>query len=322
MSKAIFVLIVAAQVAATNQLLQSQAQRHSNTATQESARDTHPAQATIAASPAPKIQQESAEEEAKRQDESDTNWWMVRLTAVLAFIGALQTLVFGWQARRLKQTIDKMDEVAEGQTRDMEASIGQATRAAAAMEGVATAMAGVANSMAINVEQLKITVGTNREIADRQKLISELQSRAYMVSAFLGVVPQDAIPDYRFEVRTQILNFGNTPAYHVRHAVAADVLPFPLPLQFTFPLPEMGESESVIGPHQNRIVSGIAAKRYPPIEVDQILKGFGQRLYMWGRVVYEDAFKIERFTEFSFSVVLLSNGNFMSYDTNRHNNSN
>ena len=76
---------------------------------------------------------------------------MVGLTAVIAAIGIVQAAVFGIQARRLRQTIEKMDKIAADQTRDVRDSIAQATRAAAAMEGIA-------NSMAKNVESVNETV--------------------------------------------------------------------------------------------------------------------------------------------------------------------
>jgi hypothetical protein len=82
--------------------------------------------------PTPKTKEETAQEQQTRQDQSDANWWMVKLTGVIGMIGLLQLWVFGRQARRLKETILKMEEIAKGQTDDMRASIGEATRAATA----------------------------------------------------------------------------------------------------------------------------------------------------------------------------------------------
>jgi hypothetical protein len=63
------------------------------------------------------------------------------LTLALVVIGAMQTGVFFEQARRLRETIDKMDEVSRGQTADMAKSIAEAARAANAMNDVAAAAA-------------------------------------------------------------------------------------------------------------------------------------------------------------------------------------
>lgn len=43
---------------------------------------------------------------------SDANWWMVGLTSIYCLVAALQLIVFGIQAKRLGQTIRKMDEIA------------------------------------------------------------------------------------------------------------------------------------------------------------------------------------------------------------------
>jgi hypothetical protein len=268
--------------------------------------------------PTPKTAEEAAEDQAKRDDESSANWWMVRLTGLIAIIGLIQAWVFWKQAGRLKETIDKMDEIAQGQTNDMQDSITQASRAAVAMEGVA-------NSMAENVENLKVTVGINREIADRQKLVTELQSRAYLSVQFYGVVPQNTATGVRFEPRVSVVNLGNTPAYNVVFRTAADVLPLPLPEDFAFPLPAPlpNRSVSTIGPRLNKILHAVVPKIYPDVEVEQLKGGVGQRIYMWGEVLYRDAFNIDRYVRFSHSFFWLEDGKtVMSSDTARHNDAN
>lgn len=268
--------------------------------------------------PAPKTEAEAAEEKAERDDISAANWWMVRLTGLLGLIGTIQAVVFWIQARRLRQTIKKMDEIASGQTADMRDSIAAAARSAVAMEGVA-------QSMAINVEAVKQSVATTREIADRQKLVTELQSRAYISVAFYGMVPQDTAAGTRFEPRMQMINNGNTPAYDVTFRAAADVLPQPVPNDFTFPLPDVlpSRSVSVIGPRLTKIIPAVVPKIYPDVEVEQLKKGAGQRIHMWGVVNYKDAFGIDRFVKFSHSFFWLSDGkSVMSSDTARHNDAN
>jgi len=186
-------------------------------------------------------------------------------------------------------------------------------------------MENVARAMAENVENLKITVGINREIADRQKIVTELQSRAYLSVIFNGIVPQDGATGIRFQPSVMLLNNGNTPAYKVVFRTATDVLPHPLPNDFGFPLPDVlpHRSISVIGPRLHKIMSAVVPKIYPDVEVEQIKMGIGQRLHMWGHVTYEDAFGIERFVKFSFSFYYLADGkSSMSMDTAHHNDSN
>lgn len=240
---------------------------------------------------------------------------MVRLTGAIVFIGVIQTIVFGLQAYRLKQTIEKMDEIAGRQTRDVQASVAEATRAASAMEGVSI-------SMATNVESVRESVGINREIADRQKLITELQSRAYLTMLFEGMVPQNPSIGIRFEPRIRIENRGNTPARDIRFSVVADVLPFPLRDDFTFPLPtNLAGHSSVIGPGLHKIISAVVPKLYTETEASQISIGVGQRIATWGIVRYRDAFNIERSVRFGFTHYVLGQNQWMSMDTTRHNES-
>ncbi len=304
--------------------LQRQTQAHPSTTQQQSDRNERaaaPAPIIVQVLPAKKTQHEAAEEKAERQDQSDANWWLVRLTAVLACIGVLQTVVFGWQARRLKQTIDKMDEIATGQTGDMQASIGQATRAAAAMEGVANAMADVAAFMATNVEQLKITVATNKQIADRQKLVSELQLRAYINAVIGAGIFQDRTKNLKFEGRVLLVNEGPTPAHKAKHI--CDVGIFPVPLANGFEFPKMGTAaagENMIGPRQNRSLSAVLDYFVADDAVEAIKSGNGQGLYVWGNITYEDAFGQERKTDFCHLLTWLPNGNVWGYYTPNRNN--
>lgn len=263
--------------------------------------------------PTPKTDQETANDKAKGLDQSSADWWMVRLTGAIVFLGCIQTIVFGVQARRLKQTIDKMDEISTQQTNDVQESIAQATRASKAMEDIA-------ESMAVSVESVKETVGINREIADRQKLITELQSRAYLTILFEGMVPQNVATGIRFEPRMRVVNRGNTPADNIRFATCADVLPFPLPDDFAFPLPTAPSSRSSsIGPGIHKIIRAVVPELYPEAEAVQIASGVGRRITAWGIVQYTDAFNVERSCKFGFTHFLLGDSQWMSEDTTTHN---
>jgi hypothetical protein len=244
---------------------------------------------------------------------------MVCLTAALVGVGllqfavfVLQLFVFGKQAKRLRETIDKMDEVAAGQTADTARVIAESARSAVAMEGVAA-------SMAENVENVKESVEISREIADRQKQITELQSRPFLAVTFLGVVPQDPKTGIRFEPRMTLINLGNTPAYNVKFCTSADVLPFPLPSDFAFPLPPPNRTSSFIAPRLTKILAAVVPKIYSVVEAKQIAGGAGQRIFMWGYVTYDDAFGIGRFLRFGLGYYMLSDGNWMGTDTIQHN---
>jgi hypothetical protein len=63
--------------------------------------------------PAPKAQKESAENTKEADNKTSTDWWMVWLTGILAFVAFLQLIVFGLHGRRLRQTIDKIKELGK-----------------------------------------------------------------------------------------------------------------------------------------------------------------------------------------------------------------
>jgi hypothetical protein len=62
--------------------------------------------------PTPESQTEATKRANEQQDQSSSNWWLVRATVLLAVIGLMQLGVFGLQARRLRQTVEKMDDTA------------------------------------------------------------------------------------------------------------------------------------------------------------------------------------------------------------------
>jgi hypothetical protein len=228
-------------------------------------------------------------------------------------IVALFTVVLAFSTILLWLHTKRLAEGADDQSAQMTASVAEAGKSAAAMRDVATAMA-------TNVERLKESLIVQREMVDRQKQVTELQSRAYISIEFVGVVPQDPKTKIRFEPRVNLVNLGNTPAYNVRFAATADVLPFPLPPDFKFPLSKP-IGGSFIGPRMKKICARVVPKLYPAIEADQIRTGVGQRVFAWGRAEYEDAFGITRFTIWGMSFYWLNDGSVMSTDTLSHNNS-
>lgn len=277
--------------------------------------------------PIRKTDEEIAQETKDRADTSSANWSMVKLTGIIGLIGLLQLVVFGLQARRLRQTIDKMEEIAKGQTADMRASIGEATRAASAMEGVA-------QSLEVSTASNAASVSISREIADRQKLVTELGSRAYLSVVFNAAAYQDA--DHRFEGQIVVGNRGNTPAYDVTVKATVGIVQSPIPDDFEFPLTDRDLSGSVsfIAPGLSKMITRAFRDRVAEADVAGIKSGAGPRCFaMWGIVDYKDAFNEPRFVKFAFSMSWLDwapgkgkdkDGNVlppqsMSYDTARHN---
>ena len=79
-------------------------------------------------------QHKSAEESDKGDNKDAADWWLVVLTGGLVFVGLLQAYVFWIQAGRLRQTIEKMDEIDKRQATKVDKSI-QAAEAAAIATG-------------------------------------------------------------------------------------------------------------------------------------------------------------------------------------------
>jgi hypothetical protein len=266
--------------------------------------------------------------------------WMDRLnwvfTGALVLIGgggvyaAVRTLkAIEKQANLMEKQATEARESAAQQMRDVQASIAEATRSSKAMEGIA-------ESMASNVESVRESVGISREIADTQKLVTELQSRPYLSAAFNTAIFQDG--NHVFEVQALLRNHGNTPAYDVTFRAVAQIVPIPLPEDFAFSLPNdaAGASSSLMAPGMTKLLTRRVSSRVPDDQIDSIKLGDPPRgLAMWGLVKYRDAFMKNRQLRFAFTVTWLpwvkgmemdKDGNIrpeqiFSHDTTHHNDS-
>lgn len=257
--------------------------------------------------PTPKTEQESAQEKQSRQDQSSANWWMVKLTGIIMLIAALQTFVFGLQARRLRQTVEKMDEIARSQTEDMKASIAQATRSAAAMEKVAADIAVSSKAATESVETLKQRTAQ--------------QMRAYITVVIGNAVYQNRANGLRFQVMPVVLNAGATPAYKLSYSMRADILPHTLPQDYQLPPLPQPVGESILGPHQQIILveGSIVDGFVPDQDVDAIMHLTGERaLFAWGVIIYEDIFGQQHQTEFCHRMQWIPSGVFGIYTPGRN----
>ena len=191
----------------------------------------------------------------------------------------------------------------------MKESIHEAARAATAMQHVADA---VASSAKASNESLAVFKDANAR-----------QMRAYLTVGLGGVINQDKTNNYRLEVRMTLLNTGNTPAYKIRSTTRIDVLPLPLPKDFALPTaPLQNGAGGVLGPHQNFILTGVADHFYSDEDINEIQFGAKKQLYVFGTVTYEDAFGIQRLTNFCQRIAWLKGGNFLSFNTADYNDAN
>jgi hypothetical protein len=193
---------------------------------------------------------------------------------VVALIGLLQLVVFGYQAYKLKQTVESAAE----ESKAMERHIGEAARSANAMEQIAT------------------TIETGNKAIMRAYLTTTVGSAVFQE-------PRPELGDLKFAARPNLVNTGNTTARKVRIRKTAAIVPHPVPQDFAFPLPdESNEGDATLGAHLSYIVTSVVAEVVPYAEVADIKQGLGRCLCTWGVVTYEDIFGDQHTTKFAQTI--------------------
>jgi hypothetical protein len=257
-------------------------------ATTTDQRGTQDSPIVVKVLPSPKTPEETAQEKKDRDAKAANDGNLVILTGVLAFVGFCQLLVYGYQAKKLRETVESAGEQAEA----MERHIGEAARSANAMEEIATRIQ--EGNRAILRAYLTVTTGA----------ISLFQERR-----------EPGQPDLKFETRPNLTNTGNTAARNVNIRIAADILPLPIPNTFQFPLPEEGEIKNagVVGAHQTSVLAGTVKDFVPDGEVGTIKEGRTKALCTWGIVTYEDIFGVKHQTKFGQIITWNPNGTTVGY---------
>jgi hypothetical protein len=229
--------------------------------------------------------QESEDRRQRKANDRATiqfNKWLVGIGVLQLVVFVLQLSVFGYQALKLRQTVD----AAAQQSRDMRESITEATRSANAMEKSAEAVTKTSQAASQSV----VRIGQ--------------QMRAYLSSRINGGIFQDRAANLRFGVTPMVINTGLTPAHKVGYSAKAAVLPFPLEAGHVFP--PLDPPRSVFGllaPQQNFIMDAFVDGDYfDDVEAENIKRGNGKRVYIWGTITYEDVFGDKRYTNFCQSI--------------------
>jgi hypothetical protein len=270
--------------------LTSQQQKNKPAQPQQAAtadrRSTKDSPIVVTVLPTPKTQDETDREAEDRKNKTTNDRNLVDLTGVLAAIGFLQLLVFGYQAYKLGQTVESAGEQSEA----MERHIAEASRSATAMEKIVTTIE-----------------------AGNQAVM-----RAYLTVIIGSPIYQERRPgqsDLKFEGRPHLVNTGNTQARKVRIRINAEIVANPIPKNFNYPLPPFdGEvGFTTVGAHQSAIMGGIVSGFVPDVEVAAIKEGAGKCLCVWGLVTYEDIFGDEHLTKFGQQITWLPNGNTFGY---------
>jgi hypothetical protein len=269
--------------------------------TSDDQRGTEKAPLVVKVLPIPKSTEETAQGIEDRKEKSANDRRLVLFTGLLALIGALQLIVFGYQADMLRKTV----KAATGQSEDMKKTIAEASRSATAMENVA--------------EHFDRSVAQAQESAAKFQERMAMQARAYLCLQVGHAIFQEPVRNLKFEGRPVIFNAGNTPAYRVRHASYAAILPVPLPVEFAFPIPDEPAGGALIGPHQSFAINAIVEDFVDENDVEGIKHNQGKALYVWGIISYEDVFGKDHWTKFCQQIVWLPDNNVFAIFTARHN---
>ena len=191
-------------------------------------------------------------------------------------------------------------------------------------------MEDVAKSLAENTAATK-------EIIERQKIYAAMQLRAYLTVVGTDATFQERDRNIAFEARASLINNGNTPAHKVSYWARSDVLPNPLPAEFTFPPPSSHHDghDAVLGAHNNFIINGIMTveegnpgdtafekKFVDDADVADIKAGNKRSFYTWGAVTYQDEFGTFHATKFCLQYIWVATAQgevVRSYYNQRHN---
>jgi hypothetical protein len=138
---------------------------------------------------------------------------------------------------------------------------------------------------------------------------AQRELRAYLTVHAGTIDLQINTMNRRFEAHPLVHNSGQTPAYNVRFRIGFGMLPLPLPPTMDLFLgpddPNTGDRFTLPSKgNHNLFVS--APRMYSDEEVRQVNALDGNALYVYGQIAYEDIFRREWRTNFSYYIILSS----------------
>ena len=228
-----------------------------------------------------------AKEKAAHHSDSLSPEWAI-FWATLGLVGVTGALAV-YTAKLFRATV-KLGEDAKSagfaNETKMSESIAEAGRAATAMED--------------SVAQAKLHSDTARDVM-------HAQMRAYLHVSSGRAIKQNGAIGFRGLV--EMNNFGHTPARNICEAVACEVFSFPLPDDHPFPdVPYAMSKDVSVAPHQTYTFDSYRPLTVKPMEdVTAAIVGSQKRLYVWGRISYDDVFDQRHVTNFCYSVVFEQN---------------
>jgi len=238
--------------------------------------------------PTAKTPEEAAKEQRDEDHKTTEQRWTIGIGVATAAILLLQLFVFGRQATRLKQTIEKMDAIAKDQATDMAAYIEQTTRFANGVDGIVS-------SMAANLVLLQDTLKISREISDTNTRIADTSTASMHATqrAKLNVVHVQFDkfgPGHFPEVLVQVLNAGLSPA---TITATFDFVLTEMPLEQQRPTEVFLQRSGVVAPGRTVTVTSRLADT-PPLtddDWDRIQAGTFT-LALYGAIQYDAGFDI------------------------------
>ncbi len=251
-------------------------------------RGTEQSPLVVKMTPSIETPEETARDAKEREEKSANDRHVIYLTGALALIAFLQLLVYFYQSIKLRETV----ESAKGQSEAMERHVGEASRSAKAMENV-VAVINYGNHAAFRA-CLSVIIGS----AIYQQRKADRQSPG----------------DVKFEGKPTLVNTGNTPARNVVIRTAAEILPIPVPTDFSYPVPEDPDRKvGMVGPHHQYILSATVKDFAPDGEVGEIKRGETKALLIWGTITYDDMFGGHHTTKFGQGLTWWPNGTVFGY---------
>jgi len=218
-----------------------------------------------------------------------SEWWAVYITGLLSLITALLAYYTGSLYHATVALGREAKASGEAQSNKMERSIGEAMRAASAMEKLATSAA------------ISSKAATDSVTALKQRTAQQM--RAYLTVLVGSGIYQERAKNLKFDVRPSLINSGHTPAHGVDYWARAKILPFPLPVDFEFTEHENPiHSSMVLGPQQVLELNAVVDDFVPDEDVASIKSGGARRVYVWGRITYTDVFNEPHSTKFCHSI--------------------
>lgn len=228
-----------------------------------------------------------------------SNWALVAITAGALFFAIRNLRAIESQVVEMRKTGEQTDKLIKeniAQSASLEKSVAAAARSATAMEGVAKSLESTAKVSSDTLQGMR------------------KQMRAYLTVVIGGGFPQNREQNLRFDGRPTVYNAGPTPAKNVRTRTKAAILPIPLPEDFDQSIPiDEEEGGNVIGAHQNAQMMAVVDNYVSDDQVEDIMIGKGQGMYVWGSISYDDIFGESHSTKFCQHLTYLPDGKVFGY---------